>query len=55
MKASFGTAFAKINFINCEEQSVQCEAAGIEAYPTRSINGQKVLGEKTHAELAQLA
>lgn len=54
MKASFGSAFAKINFINCEEQEVQCNAAGIEAYPTRSFNGDKVLGERTHEELAKI-
>jgi hypothetical protein len=29
MKAMFGSAFSGVNFINCDEQKVQCDAAGI--------------------------
>lgn len=54
MKASFGSAFSKISFVDCDEQSIQCDAAGIKQYPTWSFNGEKILGEKTHEELAKL-
>lgn len=52
MKKMFGTAFAKINFIDCDAQKVQCDVAKIEGYPTWVFNGTQYQGEKTLAELA---
>lgn len=54
MKAMFGSAFSGVNFVNCDEQKVQCDAAGIQGYPTRSFNGQKYEGEKTLQELSTI-
>ncbi len=54
MKAMFGSAFSGVNFIDCDLQKVQCDAAGIEWYPTRSVNGQKYQGEKTLQEIATM-
>jgi hypothetical protein len=50
----FGSAFSGVNFINCDEQKVQCDAAGIKWYPTWSFNGTKYEGEKTLQELSTI-
>ncbi len=54
MKAMFGSAFSGVNYIDCDAQKIQCDAAGIEGFPTWAINGQKYPGEKTLQELAAL-
>ena len=54
MKALFGSAFSGVQFINCDEQKVQCDAAGIEWYPTFSFNWKKYQWEKTLQELSTL-
>ncbi len=51
MKKMFGTAFAKINFIDCDAQKVQCDVAKIEWYPTWVFNGTQYQWEKTLSEL----
>ncbi len=54
MKAMFGSAFSGINFINCDQQQVQCDAAGVRGYPTRSFNGTKYEGEQSLEQLASI-
>ncbi|MBP6086303.1 hypothetical protein KA478_03875 [Patescibacteria group bacterium] len=54
MKEMFGTAFAKITYIDCDAQKVQCDVAKIEGYPTWMFNGQLYPGEKTLDELSKL-
>ena len=54
MKKMFGTAFSKIKFINCDEQKIQCDAAGVTGYPTWILNGNQYPGEKTLQELANI-
>lgn len=54
MKAMFGTAFAKVTYIDCDKQKVQCDAAKVAWYPTFMINGQSYPGEQTLEKLAEL-
>ncbi|MFH1221662.1 MAG: hypothetical protein V1492_01110 [Candidatus Micrarchaeota archaeon] len=57
-KKMFGAAVEYIKYVECAPpeggQAAACTSAGIEAYPTWLIEGQKYLGEKTFEELAQL-
>lgn len=54
MKKMFGSAFSGINFINCDQQKIQCDVAKIEWFPTWEFNDQKYPGEKTLQELSSL-
>lgn len=48
------TAFAKINYIDCDLQKVQCDVAKIVWYPTWIFNGTQYQGEKSLADLSAL-
>lgn len=54
-KAVFGESFQYINFVNCEQNKDECQAANVPGYPTWQINGKNYPGEKSLAELAGLA
>lgn len=56
-KAAFGpAAFAKVTYIDCDKQSLQCQTAGVEGFPTW-IGGTdiKLEGTQTLADLAKTA
>lgn len=53
-KAIFGETFEKINYVDCEKSPNLCQLAGITAYPTWIINGEKYLGAKSPQSLAAL-
>jgi len=46
-KELFGEHFEKVEFVNCDESRELCILAGIEAYPTWIIDGEKHLGTKS--------
>lgn len=54
MKGMFGSAFSKINFIDCDKQTMQCDAASIKWYPTWMYLSKPYEWEKTLEELAQI-
>lgn len=53
-KALFGSTIEKINFIDCGASREACSEAGITAYPTWVIGGEKYLGTQSLEKLAQL-
>lgn len=58
-KELFGDALQYVTYYECDpsaenSKSSACQAAGIEAYPTWIINGQKYTGTKSLADLAKL-
>jgi uncharacterized membrane protein/glutaredoxin len=59
-KQMFGAAAAQLPYMECDPrgtnpQPAACQAAGVRAFPTWIINGQKVEGEVQPAELARLS
>jgi len=53
-KQLFGEHFEKVKFVDCEESRDLCVLAGIEAYPTWVIDGEKHLGTKSLEHLGSL-
>ena len=53
-KALFGSAFAKVNYVECTTDTVKCSIAGVQGYPTWIYQGQKYEGEQTLDQLATL-
>ncbi|MBN2121800.1 hypothetical protein JW721_01965 [Candidatus Micrarchaeota archaeon] len=53
-KALFGNSIEKINFIDCGASEDACTRAGITAYPTWIIGGEKYLGTQSLETLAEL-
>ena len=53
-KQLFGEHFEKVKFVNCDESRDLCVLAGIEAYPTWIIDGEKHLGTKSLGNLGIL-
>ncbi len=53
-KSLFGEHFEKVKFVNCDESRELCTLAGIEAYPTWIIDGEKHLGTKSLENLGIL-
>ncbi|MBP7061540.1 hypothetical protein KA037_01040 [Patescibacteria group bacterium] len=55
-KAAFGEAFAKATYVDCDKQSLQCQTAGVQGFPTW-IGGSsiKLEGTQTLADLATAA
>lgn len=53
-KALFGSTLDKINFVDCEASRDACSRAGITAYPTWMIGGEKYLGTQSLENLAEL-
>ena len=54
-KKAFKGSFDYIDFIECNENPAACQEAGIEAYPTWEINGEKTTGRKSLSELAEMS
>lgn len=52
-KKMFGSAFEKINYINCDFEGEICGRKGIEHYPVWEINGQMISGVQTFAGLSR--
>lgn len=53
-KELFGTAFSKIEYVECTTEAVKCNIAGIQGYPTWIYQGQKYEGEQTFEQLAKI-
>lgn len=58
-KDTFGDAFQYIDYVECDPQGSnanpdECQAQGIEGYPTWIYQGQKYSGTQTLAKLAQI-
>ena len=54
-KEMFGSDFGKISYVDCGKSPNLCQLAGITAYPTWIINGEKHLGAKSMEALGALA
>ncbi|MFH1439210.1 MAG: thioredoxin domain-containing protein [Candidatus Woesearchaeota archaeon] len=54
-KALFGSSFQYINFVDCDKEQSKCIAAGVEGYPTWSINGKLYPGTQSLADLSTYA
>jgi len=53
-KEAFGTAFSKINYVECEEQKEKCSAEEITGLPTwKFADGSRVMGEQDFDVLAE--
>jgi len=53
-KALFGSTIDKIEFVDCDLSRELCSLAGVSAYPTWVINGEKHIGTQPLEELADL-
>ena len=53
-KELFGTAFSKVDYVECTTETVKCNIAGIQGYPTWIYQGQKYEGEQTFEKLAEI-
>ena len=54
-KAAFGSSFQYIQYVDCDQNKVACDAAGVEGYPTWVVNGQYYAGEQPLYRLASLS
>lgn len=59
-KTLFGAAASRLPYVECDPrgsngQPAACQAAGVQAYPTWVIGGQKLKGELSVSELARLS
>jgi uncharacterized membrane protein len=59
-KQMFGAAANKLPYVECDPRGTNaqpgaCQAAGVKAYPTWVVNGQKVEGEVSPSDLARLS
>lgn len=52
-KELFGDAFINVTYVNCEVNPSACNAAGVQAFPTWVINGQRYTGTQALATLSQ--
>lgn len=53
-KESFKGSFDLVNYIECTQNPVECQEAGIEGYPTWLIDGKNNSGLKSLSELSEL-
>lgn len=53
-KRQFWSAFAKVAYIDCDAQKVQCEVAKIQWYPTWVFQWQQYQWEQPLSELAKI-
>jgi len=51
-KSMFGSSFQYIDFVDCDQNRNDCQAAGIRGYPTWIINGKKYEGTQALTTLA---
>ncbi|MFH1850013.1 MAG: hypothetical protein ABH879_07590 [archaeon] len=54
-KEAFGPSFEYINFVDCDKNRYLCESAGVEGFPTWSINGSNHAGEQSMPVLQSLS
>jgi glutaredoxin len=54
-KEAFGTSFQYINYVDCDKFSSDCSAAGVQGFPTWSINGQNYPGLQDLGTLKSIA
>ena len=52
-KDMFGDSFEYLDYVDCEENSAVCSAAGVTGYPTWIIDGESVSGVQSFENLAQ--
>ena len=50
----FGNSFRNLNFVDCNDNTKVCLAAGVRIYPTWTINGSIYEGAKTPERLADI-
>ena len=53
-KKLFGSSFQYINYVDCDWEGDDCNAADIRGFPTWNIDGQNYPGEQSLERLAQL-
>ena len=53
-KALFGGSFKHVNYVNCDSNKEECDAAGVEGYPTWVINGESRGGVQSLGVLSGL-
>ncbi|MFH2027633.1 MAG: thioredoxin domain-containing protein [Nanoarchaeota archaeon] len=54
-KSMFGESVKEINFVDCDAERERCLSAGIQGYPTWSIDGKLYPGEQELSRLAELS
>ncbi len=54
-KALFGDSFAKVNYVDCDENMQKCLDAGVEGYPTWVIAGENYAGTQSLSKLAEVS
>ncbi|MBD3204441.1 hypothetical protein GF327_09190 [Candidatus Woesearchaeota archaeon] len=54
-KDMFGSSFQYVDFVNCDYNSQECQANGVEGYPTWKIDGENYAGEQALQRLASLS
>lgn len=53
-KKLFGKSFKKVNYIDCDKDSMKCDLAGVEWFPTRiGLDGVKRSGTQSLEDLAK--
>jgi hypothetical protein len=53
-KASFGSSFEYIYFVDCDRDKDECLKAGVSGYPTWQIDGENYPGDQSLGRLASL-
>lgn len=53
-KSRFGKSFKYVDYVNCDFNQEECNAAGVEGYPTWVINGETYSGVQPLESLASL-
>ncbi|MFH1474201.1 MAG: thioredoxin domain-containing protein [Candidatus Aenigmatarchaeota archaeon] len=54
-KAMFGNSFSYVNYVDCDNNKLLCDNAGVEGYPTWRIDANNYPGEKTLQALSDLS
>ena len=53
-KEMFGDAFQYVNYVECTEDTIACESAGVRGYPTWVVGGQLHEGEQSFSTLSKM-
>lgn len=53
-KAAFRGSFEHIDYVDCDEDRAECDAAGVRGYPTWRIDGDTYAGEQSLQKLSAL-
>jgi len=54
-KKAFKGSFDMVNYVECNRNPQECQAAEIKAYPTWEIDGVRTEGRKSLSELSELS